>query len=69
MHTTGIMSTKQRKCVQTEMTFQPLILSASQHVLEFFSKLNEIGNSANIGIRDFTTWKKKISEKCYPQWE
>ena len=23
-------------------------------------------SDANIGIRDFTMWKKKSSEKCYP---
>ena len=27
----------------------------------------EIGNNANIGIKDFTTWKPKIPvTKCYP---
>ena len=32
-----------------------------------FHKLDEIGNNANIDIRDFTTWKQKNSViKCYP---
>ena len=35
---------------------------------EGIHKLDEIGN---IGIRDFTTWKQKVSvakKKCYLQW-
>ena len=32
-----------------------------------FRKLDEIGNNANIGIREFTTWKqKKIQWKMLP---
>ena len=34
-----------------------------------FHKRDEIGNNANIGIRDFTMWKQKFPiTKCYPQW-
>ena len=29
-----------------------------------FHKLHEIGNNANIGIKDFTLWKQKM----LPQW-
>ena len=29
--------------------------------IEFFPKLDEIGNNANIGIRSSTTWKQKNS--------
>ena len=36
-------------------------------VLEFFYKLDDIGNRANIGIRGFTTWKKNPVTKCYPK--
>ena len=34
-----------------------------------FHKLDEIGNDANIGIRDFTAWEQKIPViKYYPKW-
>ena len=31
-----------------------------------FHKLDEIANNANIGIREFTTWKQKNSVKMLP---
>ena len=31
-----------------------------------FHKLDEIGNIVNIGIRGFTTWKQKNSNKMLP---
>ena len=41
---------------------------SSREFWSFFYKLDEIGNDANIGIRDFTMWKQKIPvTKCYPQ--
>ena len=30
--------------------------------IQVFHKLAEIGNNANIGITDFTTWKQKIQQ-------
>ena len=38
-------------------------------LIEFFHKLDGIGNDASISIWGFTTWKqKKSNEKFYPQW-
>ena len=43
----------------SSLTFAPLLRV-------FFYKLDEIGNSENIGIREFI--KSKKSNKMYPQW-
>ena len=36
-----------------------LAIFVSLYPIRVFSQLDEIGNNANIGIRDFTTWKQK----------
>ena len=36
-------------------------------LIEFFLQTHNIGNNADISIRDFTSWKQKIPiTKCYP---
>ena len=34
-------------------------MSAELVTIEFFFEMHKNGNSANIGIRDFATWKQK----------
>ena len=41
-------------------------LSWSVQFYSGFSQTHNIGNNANIGIRGFTTWKQKNSNKILP---
>ena len=60
----------QNSAARTKRTSKKILHGSKANFIEVYSRFSQthnIGNNANIGIRDFTTWKqKKNSNKILP---